>query len=90
MNIYTKHSMDRSKARGIPPLIMKWLLDYGTEQYHNNRQILYFDKKARRSLRRAVGRQIVSKLNKYMKSYLVIEDGRVITVGHRFARIRRK
>lgn len=89
MNTYSRHAIDRSRSRGIPPLVIDWLFEFGTERHLDSREILYFDKKSRRSLRRAVGKQIVSKLDKYMNSYVVIEGGRVITAGHRFKRIRR-
>ena len=89
MNIFSKHARDRSQQRGIPPLIMEWLFEFGMEEHHRGRQIVYFDKKSRKSLRRAVGRQAIAKLDKYMNSYLVVEDGNVITVGHRFSRIRK-
>lgn len=89
MNFISKHASDRSQQRGIPPLIMEWLFEFGMEEHHRGRQIVYFDKRSRRSLRRAVGRQVITKLDKYMNCYLVVDDGMVITVGHRFARIPR-
>lgn len=84
----TNHAMKRCQERGIPPLIVDWLFTYGEEVYHRGRQIVYFDKTSKKEMRKFAGRQILAKLDKYLNSYLVKEDGLVITVGHRTKPIR--
>jgi len=87
----TKHSADRMQQRGIPPLILDWLMAYGvTEHDHNGAEIHYFDKKAKRQMERDFGSQILRRLDDLLDTYLVVGvDGVVITVGHRTQRINR-
>jgi len=64
MNIQmTKHAAARQQQRGIPPLIMEWLADYGTTCHdHHGAEILYFDKQSRKALARSVGDEVVSRM----------------------------
>ena len=84
----TKHAEHRSQARGIPPLIIDWLFTYGEEICDHGCEILFFDRRSKKELRKVAGRQILAKLDKYMNSYLVKEGSLVITVGHRTKPIR--
>ena len=87
----SKHASKRAQQRGIPPLIPRWLEEYG-EEAHDRRGsiVLYFSKRARRRLERDVGRQVTAKLDEWLDAYLVIStDGTRITTGHRYRRIPR-
>lgn len=91
MNIQTtKHAAVRQQQRGIPPLIMEWLASYGTASYdHHGAEILYFDKHSRKALAKDVGDEVVSRLGSLLDTYAVVSgDGTVITVGHRFKRVK--
>ncbi len=91
MNIkMTTHAATRQQQRSIPPLIMDWLTGYGTACHdHRGAEILYFDKRSRKTLARAVGETVVSRLAGWLDTYAVISgDGAVITVGHRYKRIK--
>ena len=53
----SRHAATRMQQRGLPLLVMHWLYDFGSERYDGHGSvILFFDKKARRALERAVGR----------------------------------
>lgn len=84
------HGAGRAQQRGIPPLVIDWLSDYGVERHdRHGARLLYFDKLARRRLERAVGREPVRRMHEYLDAYLVLSnDGIVVTAGHRFTRIR--
>lgn len=77
------------QQRGIPPLILTWLLQFGKLRYdHRGGVVYYFDKRARRTLEREVGRKVVSRLSDYLDSYAVSTTGNdtLVTVGHRYKR----
>ena len=85
----TSHAIMRSQQRCLPPLVIDWLHDFGRER-HDGRgaTILYFDKHARRSLERSVGRAPVRRMKEWLNAYAVVsDDGTLVTVGHRYRRI---
>lgn len=87
------HATRRAKQRGIPPLIEYWLDEYGEEDYdgHGGCRI-FFSKRSIRRMEQDFGRAPVRKMSEWHRAYKVIDshDGHVITVGHRFRRLRRK
>ena len=85
------HASKQMQRRGIPPLIIHWLEDFGEETHdHNGAIVLHFSKAARRRLERSVGCQPVRKMDEWLGAYLVLStDGVPITVGHRYRRINR-
>ena len=50
---------------------------------------MFFDKKSRRALQRDLGKRVVGLLAHLLDTYLVLDGEMVITVGHRYKRIRR-
>ncbi|MGZ8173716.1 MULTISPECIES: hypothetical protein [Methylobacter] len=88
----TYHAAIRSQQRGIPPLIMQWLDQFGEEQFDGHGAIIrYFSRASRREMEREFGSDLVSKLAQYFKAYKVENhDGTVITTGHLTKRIKRK
>lgn len=89
--LLTDHAQARTQQRGVPPLILEWLITYGsTQPDQRGAEIRYFDHAARRRLSRAVGHQVVDRLGQLLDMYAVMSnDGVVITIGHRFKRITR-
>lgn len=87
--ILSTHASQRAKQRGIPPLIIEWLEDFGEQAHdHNGYVIHYFTKKSRRQLEKMVGREVTRRLSEWLDSYAVLSlDGNLITVGHRYQRI---
>jgi hypothetical protein len=77
------------QQRGIPPLVVTWLLEFGKMRYdHRGGIIYYFDNNSRRNLERAVGSRVVARLSDYLNSYAVCSagDDALVTVGHRCKR----
>ena len=92
--ITTIHAGVRALQRGVPPLVMHWLLDYGEETFDGRGGVLrYFTPRSIRQLEREVGQAPLKRLSEYLRCYLVqgSQDGNVITVGkrHRGKRIGR-
>lgn len=89
--IYSEHAEQRMQQRGIPREVVEYLLQYGRQTHdHHGARIVWLDKRARARLSRARGQDVVRKLNKHFNTYAVIDpDGSVVTVGHRYRRIKR-
>lgn len=86
----TVHAIERAQQRCIPPLIIHWLCHYGKRKHSNNGTILcYFDKKSIRHIASDAGHLIVRRLAHLMHSYLVISGNNILTVGHRYKRIKK-
>jgi hypothetical protein len=88
----TTHARTRAQQRGLPPLVLHWLDDFGREvPAPGGATLRHFDKRARRRLERSVGREPVRRLHEYLDAYAVYaDDGTLVTTGHRYQRIRRK
>ena len=88
--MYTDHARIRMQQRGIPPLIVEWLLEFGAVSYdHRGARICYFNKESRRRIARAKGEVVIRRLHELLDSYAVVaEDGTVVTVGHNYRRPR--
>ena len=88
----TKHASDRAQSRGIPPGAIEMLDRYGVDQYHGNGYITrYISKGSRRQMEHDLGRPWVAQIAPWLNVYKVCSsDGRTITIGHRFKRIKRK
>lgn len=88
---FSEHALVRMQQRGIPPVVLDCLLEYGRSEYdHNGGRIVFFDKAARRKLgcRRVEPASV--DIDKHINTYAVVAcDGTVTTVGHRYKRIPR-
>lgn len=86
----TQHGSARQQQRGLSPLILDWLTQFGATAYdHHGAEIRFFDKRSRKQLATAVGNEVVSRLEGLLDIYAVVSTtGSVITVGHRYKRIR--
>ena len=97
MNIFSKtsgfrmtnHALERSQQRCIPPLIIHWLCQYGSRRRSSNGTIVcYFDRKSMRLISSDVGNIVIRRLSGLMNAYLVIAGDQILTVGHRYKRIK--
>ncbi|MGZ3767904.1 MAG: hypothetical protein ACXVA2_24785 [Mucilaginibacter sp.] len=88
----TYHATIRSQQRGIPPLIVQWLDQFGEEQYDGHGAIIrYFSRSSRRAMEREFGINPVKKMSEFLNAYRVEnQDGTVITTGHLTKRIKRR
>ena len=85
----TKHALERSQQCCISPLIIHWLCQYGTRRRKDNgTMICYFDKKSLRLVSSDVGQVVIRRLSGLLNAYLVITKDQIITVGHRYKRIK--
>ena len=90
--IHTRHSATRCQQRGVPPLVVQWLCDFGEESYDGRGAVIrYFSPRGRRELEKYIGRDVARRMSEYFRCYLVqsSKDGAVLTVGklYRNARV---
>src|SRR5512147_2615668 len=80
----------RQAARGGPGGV-GCLLSYGTSVHdHQGGEIVVFDKRAFRRLERAIDAALLRRVTDHRSLYAVRStDGALVTVGHRFRRVRR-
>lgn len=85
----SRHAVTRAQQRGIPPLIVEWLIAYGEEQPANRgARVVYFTKRSRKRIAQDNGDLIVRRLLGLLNAYAVIaSDGQLITCGHRIKKI---
>lgn len=89
----TFHASVRAQQRGIPPLIDRWLDEYGEEEYDGHGCVKhFFSANSIRRMERDVGRAILRKLSEFMNCYKVVSarNGTTVTIGHRLKHIKRK
>jgi len=83
----SRHASVRCQQRGIPPLILEWLLEFGSEVRTHGAAKRYFDKAARKRLERSVGAQVVDRMGDLLNLYLIEGDVQIVTAGVRTRRI---
>lgn len=86
----SQHAAARLQQRAIPPLLVDLLLEFGASvPSGDGTSKYYFDKSAKRKVKAYAG-PIARVLDEHLDVYAVVtEDAKVITVGHRYERIRR-
>jgi len=88
----SRHSDARAKQRGIYPLVIQCLRNFGERVYdHQGAVIYHFNKCGWRKLESKWGREAVRRLfADYRDAYIVVSaaDNSVITVGKRYKRIK--
>ena len=86
----TQHAQSRSKQRGIPPVLMDLLEQFGAEERAANGAVVrFFDKTARNRTKAYVG-PLYPAIEQHLDVYVIVgSDGAVVTVGHRYEHIRR-
>lgn len=83
----TKHAAVRIQQRGIPPLVVDLLLQFGRREHdHNGAEILYFDRGSKNRIKKYSG-GVIGKLSEHLQSYAVLADGNILTVGTRYKKI---
>jgi len=85
----TDHARARIQQRGIPAAVVESLLECGSEAYdHRGGLVVYFNRRARETLRRVAGKDLYRRIETHLDAYAVVTlGGRIITVGHRTRRI---
>ena len=85
------HAQQRMQQRGIPLKVVDYLLAYGRVSHdHRGGRVIWLDKRSRARLGAGEGRQVLRGMDKLLNAYVVTDtDGTVVTVGHRYRRIKR-
>jgi hypothetical protein len=78
----SRHAHVRLQQRAIPPLIMRWLLEYGDRTAAHGAVRLSFSKRSRREIEGEVGKRVVSQLGKFLAASAIVDPrtDSVITV----------
>jgi hypothetical protein len=93
MLIDTNHAASRIEQRGIPPMFISLLMQYGEKSHSGHDGIIrYFSKKSKKKMKYELGNSIINQLSRFMNIYLVhSRDEKVlITAGRRNKRIKDK
>lgn len=90
-SMLTAHARIRMQQRGIPPCVLDWLIEYGTVIHdHHGGRLRYLDRAGRRRLLKEEGPSALRRYHEKLDTYAVESaDGEVVTVGHRYRRLRR-
>ena len=83
----SKHAKTRMQQRGIPRLVVDWLAAYGEVDHQRGAEVFYFTQRARKALRRDVGRRLLQRHEKALDAYMVCTEGQIATVGHLYQRV---
>lgn len=89
-NYMSKHARIRSQQRGISPILIDLLLEFGAnEPAGDGASKVFFNKAARRRLKVYAG-PLTELLSEHLDVYAIASsDGQIITMAHRTERIRR-
>lgn len=76
------------KQRGVRREVVDLLLQFGSRAYDGRGgQFLYFDGRAHKRIRNAMGDETLPRCYDRLDSYAVVaNDGWIVTVGHRYRR----
>src|SRR6266513_5143575 len=87
---FTEHARTRMQQRGISSAAIDALLDYGRASHVGGGcEVVYFDKKAQARLAKA-NPGAAREAGRLRRTYAILgSDGTVITVGHRYQRVKR-
>lgn len=88
--VLTKHASDRMQQRGIPPVIVDWLLAFGSTREQHSATVHYFDRRSRKRLARYTG-GLSSRIEHWLDVCLVLgRNNRVVTIFFRDQRVKGK
>lgn len=86
----THHAETRMQQRAIPPLALEIFERFASSMRHDGADVLFFDKAAWKRVTKAFGGQRACRvIEPWLGSYMVTENGAVITVAHRTRRLKR-
>lgn len=79
----SKHSKIRCQQRCIPPIVQRWLDEFGEEKFQRHGTVrVSFNRDSIKAMYRKMGRHFVQQNKKYLNAYRVeAPDGTVITTG---------
>ncbi len=87
--MYTNHAYARMQQRGIQPVEIEAVLDFGQCEFHQGCEIFSVRKSVTRKLLK-LGKLPHELLGKMHRIYVVTKGDLIITVGHRYKRLKRE
>jgi len=84
----SQHAVKRMQQRGIPQTAVDWLLQFGEKKRVAHGQAMFFGKRGRRQMKRHLGKAFAQWDQLIANLYLIVEEQTVVTVGHRYKRIK--
>jgi hypothetical protein len=84
----SQHAAKRRQQRGIPEMIIEWILQYGATEEQNGATRHYLDKRSRKQLARYTG-GLSNKCGHWLDVCVVVgPNNRVVTTYFRDARLK--
>lgn len=81
------HASKRAQQRGVPPLIIDLLIQFGKREHDGHgAEIYFFDHRAKKHLQSYAG-GLINKLSEQLDVYAIISEEKVITVGKRLKKV---
>ncbi|NEX60151.1 hypothetical protein [Noviherbaspirillum galbum] len=84
---FTKHAAQRVQQRGIPPLVIDLLINYGRAEHVGAGTIRYhFDKTSLKRMKKYAG-PLAGYLTEHLNCFVIVSgEGELVTAAHRFKR----
>jgi hypothetical protein len=91
MKHITRHAHARVRQRAVPPIVLDWLIAYGSRvPAGKGIECIFLDKKGRRRLQHDLGAWAYARLEPKFDTYAIVaNDGAIVTTGYRTRRINR-
>ena len=86
--MFSQHAITRMQQRGVSGEAIELLLNYGRSSYHKGSEVVYLDRRSRSALLQS-GALSHAQCDRISNHYLVLGDGLVITVGHKYRHFKR-
>lgn len=83
VSLLSAHAKERMQQRAISPLAIELLVQFGTSEFNQGCEILFFDKKARQRLQQYAGQELYSTLLRMLDVYIVVDGAVVVTAARK-------
>jgi len=88
MNL-SSHASARCHQRGIPPVAIDLVMDFGSVEFHRGREIFRLDKKGLRKAKHYLGKLNEGYLAVLKDIYVVVDGETVVTVARTTGHLKR-
>jgi len=82
------HAEKRMQQRGIPRIAIEWLSRFGDTTKSSACYVVHFGKGGKKRLKHHLGRLFPKVESMVQDIYLIVKDETVVTIGHRYKRIK--
>jgi hypothetical protein len=83
----TVHADKRSQQRGIAPMVIDLLLEFGSRRHDGHgAEICFFDRRAKKKVQAYTG-GLMGRLSDELDAYVVVAGERIITAGTRYRKL---